>query len=62
MVGSGLTFRPFTVKCESEGVVWTSSALVAGSGLCRAVLEVAGLRNLHTFARCPTRLHVWQTR
>ena len=61
MVGAGSTLRPFTMNGESEGVGWTSSAIVAGSGLYRAVLAVY-LRDLHTFARCPTRLHVWQTR
>ena len=60
--GTSSTFRPLTVKGESEGVVWTSTALVAGSGFCRAVLEVAGVYDLHIFARCPLLLYVWQMR
>ena len=58
IVGAGSNVIPFTVKDVSEGVVDACTAFVEGSTVGWAGLGAAGLRDLHTFARCPTRLHV----
>ena len=54
MVGAGSNLRPFTANDVSDGVVDARTAFVAGATAWLAGLGAAGLRDLHTFARCPT--------